>query len=858
MNKRPALLILPLLFLSILMYGQTAQIGGTINRYAAVFAYDPCTNSFTVGNFQASAFKAGDTVYIMQMKGAIIDSSNSANFGTVTNYANAGNYELNYVSQVSGNNIQLKNALQRTYSIPDGKVQLVRVPYYRSANVISPLTCIDWDSQKGGVIAMIVGDTLRLNAPINATGRGFIGGIGFNTQTNALNCFSNNYFYDVLSPVAASKGESIAHITYNIISGKGPSAGAGGGGMDHNSGGGGGGNGGRGGFGGYQWQECGMAPFDNRGIGGNVLSYNTTINKAFLGSGGGAGHMNNAGNFNTHGADGGGLILISANYLVSNSNRIISDGNGAAGCSRTPTADCHDGMAGGGAGGTVLLDVNNFVDPTIIQTNGGKGGDMTGPAIVSGRIGPGGGGGGGVLWLKSGSLPANVTHVTSGGGNGGITELSNEPWGATGGQPGFHLFNLKIEIDTSMFYKNIDSVRIKDSLSACATFDFRGLEFVRLNSINNWQWSFGDGNNGSAQNISHNYLNSGNYQVQLIATDINGCKDSSTVSVVVFPKPILTVSDDTTICKNSSIRLAASGGTSYLWSPAQTLSDASIPNPVASPIVNTTYLVTTSDTNKCSVIDSVKVGVRPIPTFTLNGNNKICYGNTIQLNASGGDNYLWSPAHSLNSSIVANPIANPDTTTLYAVYISETNCNYDTTLNLRITVDPTPIVQAQKSNDIDCGSPTAQLNATGASSFLWTPSTGLNNPTIANPLAGISATTTYIVTGTNNFGCKNSDTLTVNVTNANKPTFVLPNAFTPNGDRINQCFGIQRWGNVTIKEFSIYNRWGQRVFSTKDPTKCWDGTINGKPQATGAYAYVINASSFCGEIVHKGLVMLIR
>ena len=126
-------------------------IGGVINSYTPVIAFNPCENKVTVED--ASSFNIGDTVLMMQMKGAIIDSTNTANFGTITDYKNAGNYEFNYVKSKTGNVIELKNILTRQYDIPTGKVQLVRVPYYNSAAVTSILTCLPWDGNKGGVLA---------------------------------------------------------------------------------------------------------------------------------------------------------------------------------------------------------------------------------------------------------------------------------------------------------------------------------------------------------------------------------------------------------------------------------------------------------------------------------------------------------------------------------------------------------------------------------------------------------------------------------------------------------------------------------------------------------------------------------
>ena len=243
------------------------------------------------------------------------------------------------------------------------------------------------------------------------------------------------------------------------------------------------------------------------------------------------------------------------------------------------------------------------------------------------------------------------------------------------------------------------------------------------------------------------------------------------------------------------------------YSANNILSGGTIQTPYAIQNTANFTLVSVRDAESCERISNFTNGSAQIvvrnPAFNKPPDMTACEMTTVQLSGNNGNtySYFWSPGTYLNDQTSPNPLATPDASIQYTVLISEPVCNTDSSFIVNLSVNSAPLVQAQKSNDIDCSSPTAQLNATGASSFLWTPSTGLNNPTIANPLAGISATTTYIVTGTNNFGCKNSDTLTVNVTNANKPTFVLPNAFTPNGDRINQCFGIQRWGNVTLKNF---------------------------------------------------------
>jgi gliding motility-associated-like protein len=91
-----------------------------------------------------------------------------------------------------------------------------------------------------------------------------------------------------------------------------------------------------------------------------------------------------------------------------------------------------------------------------------------------------------------------------------------------------------------------------------------------------------------------------------------------------------------------------------------------------------------------------------------------------------------------------------------------------------------------------------------------------------------------------------------------KVTFMVPNAFSPNGDGRNDCFGVKTWGGATIEEFSVFNRWGERVFSSKNATACWDGRYKGELQPTGGYVYVIKATTICGVIKRSGTVVLVK
>lgn len=280
---------------------------------------------------------------------------------------------------------------------------------------------------------------------------------------------------------------------------------------------------------------------------------------------------------------------------------------------------------------------------------------------------------------------------------------------------------------------------------------------------------------------------------------------------------------------------------------------------------NTTYtLVSLKDVNGCISTTGLSpqqatVGVK-IGIFTAPPNKTVCESQPVQLTGNNGTGYTysWSPSTFLSDPTAANPTCTPTSTITYRVLIKEPVCSYDSSFSVIVTANPNPIVSAQKSNDIDCSISTAILQASGAETYIWTPAATLSNATVPNPVASPGVTTTYFLTGKNSFGCIDTTSVTIKVTNGGLPIFALPNAFTPNGDGKNDCFGIQKWGNVTITEFSIFNRWGEKVFQTKNPSQCWDGRFKGILQPSGGYTYVILANTFCGKIRKTGYVLLIR
>ena len=128
-----------------------------------------------------------------------------------------------------------------------------------------------------------------------------------------------------------------------------------------------------------------------------------------------------------------------------------------------------------------------------------------------------------------------------------------------------------------------------------------------------------------------------------------------------------------------------------------------------------------------------------------------------------------------------------------------------------------------------------------------------------NPVATPSATTVYKVQVTSANGCVKQDSIQVKVIpGVAENGFLLPSGFTPNNDGKNDCFGVRTWGNVTNLKFEIYNRWGELVFRTSDPSHCWDGTYKGERQSTAVFIYQVWADTYCGKVYRKGTVTLIR
>ncbi len=253
-----------------------------------------------------------------------------------------------------------------------------------------------------------------------------------------------------------------------------------------------------------------------------------------------------------------------------------------------------------------------------------------------------------------------------------------------------------------------------------------------------------------------------------------GCSNTAQVTITVNPLPSISTNGDQSFCQGDDAQLLASGSSvSYVWSPSAGLDNPNIANPLASPTTTTTYVVTGTDANGCTNSDSLTVLVNPMLTITPSKNPEICIGDSVQIGATGGINYSWSPSTGLSNTTISDPIAFPSTTTEYVVTAQDGNgCTARDTVT--VTVHDLPTAQAGNDTTICFGTSTP-LSATGGVSYAWTPSATLDNPAVSNPTASPSTSTKYLVEVTDANGCKDTDSMMVNIQ-------ALP-SITTNGDQ---------------------------------------------------------------------------
>jgi len=241
--------------------------------------------------------------------------------------------------------------------------------------------------------------------------------------------------------------------------------------------------------------------------------------------------------------------------------------------------------------------------------------------------------------------------------------------------------------------------------------------------------------------------------------DSNGCSTTILAVVAVNTLPTIIVTPPTPICNGSNIPLIANGAVQYSWVPSTGLSNTSGSSVLASPSSSITYTITGTDINGCQSTTQVDVDIFSNPIITLNTPPPFCVGGSATLIVEGAKAYSWGPSTGLSTTTGDSVLATPSITTTYTVTGVDSNgCIGKSTIS--VIVNPKPKVSANVP-PIICFGKSANLHATGAVSYKWTPSTSLNNSSGSSVTASPTVTTTYSVIGINNEGC--SDTANINL-----------------------------------------------------------------------------------------------
>ncbi len=391
---------------------------------------------------------------------------------------------------------------------------------------------------------------------------------------------------------------------------------------------------------------------------------------------------------------------------------------------------------------------------------------------------------------------------------------------------------------------------------------FTDLSSTDFGSITSWQWNYGDGWGSTEENPVYSYDAPGNYMLILTVQNSVGCTAELYDTITIYHLPYADIgSVDAclgsvgTVVSNSVIFIG-NEITDWQWEDPQG-------NMYSGESFNYyfdtagIYPFSLTVTSNYGCVDSITENIivpENVVALPISGDT-ICEGDSLQLFAGGGTYYSWLPAADVSDPSIADPFVSPVSTTDFAVIVSD-DCSSDTAY-VTVYVLPAPDMVAGPDTIVYSGNP-VQMFASGADMYLWQPPDGLTDPLLPDPVATPDHTTQYIITGTNENGCSTIDTALV---------YLIPdcfhfntvNAFTPNGDGINDRFRFITTGDDELVSLEIYNRWGQLIFRTNDLAAGWDGTDgNGKQQEIGSYIFKILTQ--CEGILQtlSGSVSLLR
>lgn len=354
---------------------------------------------------------------------------------------------------------------------------------------------------------------------------------------------------------------------------------------------------------------------------------------------------------------------------------------------------------------------------------------------------------------------------------------------------------------------------------------------------------------------------------QLITINASGCSDTVAVTIAIDINPRVVINDPDTVCANTTVDLTDAAITNSsdagliftFWQDAS----ATIAYNNSSIAPSGTYYIKGTNSNGCFDIKPVLVTNYSLPVVNAGDDFAICNDDSALLNAVVSNSFspvsfLWEPVNDggIRNPTTSNSIVKPIGTQQYIITVKD-SCNITASDSI-VVIMQRPVPAFAGNDTIAVTGVPHQLKASGGINYAWQPSGLLNNATVANPLATIYADSIlFTVIITDITGCTGYDTIKVKVYNA--ITYFVPNAFSPDGNGINDIFKPTPVGIVSTEYFRIFNRYGQLVFETSQTNKGWDGTFKGKPQLPGNYVWMLKGKGRHGKAIEmKGNVLLLR
>jgi gliding motility-associated-like protein len=333
------------------------------------------------------------------------------------------------------------------------------------------------------------------------------------------------------------------------------------------------------------------------------------------------------------------------------------------------------------------------------------------------------------------------------------------------------------------------------------------------------------------------------------------------------------VGRDSTICEEQSVKLfpvVTPAGATYEWRaigvPLNTIDSLFSKDVTVNPKDTATYILKAT-LGGCFKEDTVNINVIWKPKIDAGLTKAICLDSSILLKgiitrkSNDSINYVWSPIDSLATPDALQTLAYPTKTTLYTISFQTKptyGCDFKGSSSVKLVVQKIDNPFAGNDTIAMKGLP-HQLHGSGGLNYTWTSPSGINitSPFSADAFVTLNNDAQFYLKVTDAIGCEGRDTVFIKVYEG--PTYYIPNAFTPNGDGLNEIFRAIPVGMSNTTYFRIFNRNGQLMFETNQWLKGWDGTFKGKPQPNGAYIWMVaGTSKYNRKVEMKGTVMLIR